>query len=322
MFIQKNFLLLVIGLSVVFAVAMKATVYQKDPVPPAPPVPAESAAFRAYWTTGKAELNQYTLQQARYGTIHSENAVLIFAPERFRTDTQVRVDSSANADKAIPVLRTTIIQQATSGVDDYELSTSVFTPINQPAFPGTLKVTSSLQDWDGARYRQLNLRNNGFQVVSHSCVEDEADAEYRVEKTMFEDELYARIRLNPAKLPTGDVRLIPGMASTWLRHKRTEPQSATVTLTSMAGQGWLNTATGPPVTDSVQAYTVDYTKDARKLMIVFEKAFPNRILGWEETYSDAGKRLTSKAILTKTVRTDHANQHYPADTTRRNELLP
>ncbi len=322
MFVQKNFLLLVIGLSVVLAVAMKATIYQKDPVPPPPPVPAESPEFRAYWYAGLAELSSYTLQQARYGSVNPGTAVLIFVTEDFRTDTQVKSELAAGSVNAVPVLKTNFVKKFITGIYDYSLFTSVFTPINRGPLPNTLKVSSSAQEWCGNTYLQLNLRNNGYQVLGHSYFENEGDEAYRVDKTLLEDELYNRIRLDPAKLPTGDVQLIPALTSIRLRHKKLGPQTATVTLTSIAAQGWSGGVTGRSTTDSLQAYTVNYTQDARKLTIVFEKAFPHRIMGWEETYSDFGKVLTSKAVLSKTIRSDYWKHHNPADTTLRNELLP
>ncbi len=321
MFVKKNFLLLVIGLSIVFAVAMKATIYQKDSTPAPPPVPAESAEFRAYWYAGQAELNSYTLKQARYGSINSGSAVLIFVTEDFRTDTQVKSESPASYGKSVPVLKTNVVKKFVTGIYDYSLFTSIFTPINRSQLPNTLKVSSSAQEWCGTTYLQLNLRNNGYQVLGHSYFENEADQEYRVDKTWLEDELYNRIRLNPAKLPTGEVQLIPGMTSVRLRHKKLEPQTATITLEPMAAQAWLG-ASAQPATDSLQAYTVDYKQDARKLTIVFEKGFPHRIMGWEETYSDFGKVLTSKAVLVKTIRSDYWKHHTPADSTLRHELLP
>lgn len=328
MFVKKNFLTIVILFSIVFAVAMKATVFQKEPTLPAKPAPAESAAFRKYWLAGQAELNSYSLQQARNGSLNSGQAVLIFATEDFRTDTQVKSESTASADKATPVLKANIVKKFVAGLYDYALFTSVFTPINTgnsllPVFPNTLKVSSSTQDWDGTTYTQLNLRPTGYQVRGHSYVEQEVDEDYRIDKALLEDELYNRIRLNPDKLPTGTVQLTPGAASARLRHEKLEPQSATVILRTMSAQAWF----GAPAktlapADSLQTYTVDYTKDARKLTIVFEKAFPYRIMGWEETYNDFGKVLTSKATLTKTSQFAYREHHAPADSTLHHQLLP
>ncbi len=328
MFVKTNFLLIVIGLSVIFAVAMKATVFQKELVLPTKPAPSESAEFRQYWFAGQAELTSYKMQQARYGAINPGQAVLIFVTEDFRTDTQVKSESAASHEKSTPVLKTNLVEKFVTGMYDYALFTSTFTPINNgtdrlPIFPNTLKVTSSAQDWDGSTYTQLNLRAIDYQVTGHSYVEDEADQDYRVEKTMLEDELYNRIRLNPDKLPTGTVQFIPSAASARLRHKKLESQTALVTRQSIVPKDWFGPApTARTLADSLQTYTIDYTKDARKLTIVFEKSFPYRIMGWEETYNDSGKVLTSKATLIKTIRSAYWKHHALADSTLRQDLLP
>ncbi|MBC8154679.1 MAG: hypothetical protein H7Z72_17415 [Bacteroidetes bacterium] len=323
MFVKKNFLLIVILLAVVFAVATKATVFQKPTTPPAASVPAESAEFRAYWFAGQAELNSYTLQQARYGAINPGHAVLIFVTEDFRTDLQVKSESEASYSKSTPVLKTNAVRQFVTGVYDYSLFTSVFTPINAAIFPNTLKVSSSAQEWCGTTFTQLNLRTTGYQVEGHSYFEKEGEENYSTGKVLLEDELYNRIRLDPDKLPVGTVQLIPSAVSTRLRHKKMEPQSATITRAAITAQAWFGASASRITTaDSLQTYSLDYTNDARKLTIVYEKAFPYRIMGWEETYDDFGKVLTSKATLTKTIRSDYWKHHAPGDSTLRHELLP
>lgn len=323
MFVKKNFLLIVIGLAIIFAVAMKATIFQKTPIVTPTTAPAESAEFRGYWFAGKAELNSYTLQQARYGAINPGEAVLIFVTEDFRTDVQVKSESPASYDKSTPVLKTNAVRKFVTGIYDYSLFTSVFTPINTAIFPNTLKVSSSAQEWCGNTFTQLNLRSADYEVTGHSYFESEGEEDYRAEKVMLEDELYNRIRLNPAKLPVGTVQLIPSAASARLRHKKMEPQSAKITLSAIATRAWFSESAKPvTIADSLQIYSLDYTKDARKLTIVFEKAFPYRIMGWEETYDDFGKMLTSRAILTKTVRSDYWKHHAPADSMLRKQLLP
>ncbi len=50
----------------------------------------EIEQFKGYWYQGKAELTRYQLEQARYGEIHSGDAVLIFVTENFLLDKQVK----------------------------------------------------------------------------------------------------------------------------------------------------------------------------------------------------------------------------------------
>lgn len=318
MFVQKNFLLIVLALAVGFAFAMKATVFQNPAVAPASAVSVSDPDFAAYWFAGKAELNHYTLEQAQYGILNPGEAVLIFVTEDFRTDTQVKSEDapgsrSTNRDKAVPVLKTNIIKKFVTGIYDYSLFTSVFTPINSTSFPNTLKVSTSGQEWCGHSYLQINYANDAYHVEGRSYFEKEVAEEYEVEKTMLEDELWNRIRLSPDKLPVGETRMIPGTMAARLRHKRLNPLLVKAKLADYEGilfPGKL-----------LKSYTVQYPTDDRTLMIVFEQNVPHKIVGWEETYKSKDNLLTSRAVLKKTTQSDYWNHNTPADTTLRRALL-
>lgn len=314
--ITKNFLLVMVALSVLFAFAMKATIFQK----PATPLVAPTAVpkqFSDYWFAGKAELNSYRLEQAQYGALNPGSAVLIFVTEDFRTDIQVKSESPQSRDKSVPVLKTNFVRKFNTGIYDYSMFTSVFTPINngngQPnKFSNTLKVSTSIQEWCGHSYVQLNLKNNGYAVNSRSYFEKEATEDYRVDQVLLEDELWNRVRLAPDKLPTGDLTIIPSSVSGRLRHRKLDPLAATATKEAYAGIAFKG--------DSLQGYTVSYTADGTKFMIVFEGKFPYRIVGWENTYKQKDKVLTSRAVLQKTMLSDYWNHNAPVDSTLRKEL--
>jgi hypothetical protein len=314
--ITQNFLLITLLLAVVFAFAMRATVFQK-PATPAATSTAVPKQFSDYWFAGKAELNSYRLEQARYGAINPGTAVLIFVTEDFRTDTQVKSESPESKDKSVPVLKTNLVRKFNTGIYDYSTFTSVFTPIDKGdgqagKFSNTLKVSNSVQEWCGHSYMQLNLRNTNYEVSSRSYFEKEVAEEYVLDRVLLEDELWNRIRLAPDKLPTGELTMIPGTLSGRLRHRKLDPLAATAKQEAYTGVAF----TG----DSLQAYTVNYTTDETKLMIVYEGKFPYRIMGWEETYKQKDKLLTSRAVLQKTIQSDYWNHNAPVDSTLRNEL--
>lgn len=316
MFVQKNFLLLVLALAVVFAFAMRATMFQKPATASATPT-AVPKQFSDYWFAGKAELNTYRLEQAQYGALNPGTAVLIFVTEDFRTDTQVKSESPESRDKSVPVMKTNFVRKFNTGIYDYSMFTSAFTPIDngsgQPAkFSNTLKISTSIQEWCGHSYVQLNLRNNVYEVSSRSYFEKEATEDYRVDKVLLEDELWNRVRLAPDKLPTGELTIIPSSVSGRLRHRKLDPLAATVTKEAYAGTAFKGA--------SLQTYTVAYTADGTKFMIVYEGKFPYRIVGWEDTYKQKDKLLTSRAILQKTMLSDYWNHNAPADSTLRKEL--
>ncbi|QJW91706.1 hypothetical protein HNV11_21140 [Spirosoma taeanense] len=310
--ITKNFLLIILALAVVFAFAMKATVFQQksNVASPAEPAPVQ---FAAYWFAGKAELSSYRLEQAQYGVLNPGEAVLIFVTEDFRTDKQVKSETADSRDKAIPVLKTNMIRKFATGIYDYSLFTSVFTPIHNPAFPNTLKVSTSGQEWCGHSYIQLNYQNNGYQVAGKSYFEKEVNEAYSVAKTWLEDELWNRIRLDPDKLPVGEIQLIPGTMAARLRHKQLEPLLAQTKLDTYKGVLYPG--------KFLKAYRIQYPTDDRTLMIVFEGQFPHKIVGWEETYKSKDNVLTSRAVLKTTLQSDYWNHNAPADSTLRKALL-
>ena len=327
MFIQRNFLFIVMALAVGLAIFMRATVYQRPPAPLPPPSPVSTPAFESYWFGGKAELNHYSLEQARYGAMRTGEAVLVFVTEDFRTDTQVKSESEASHKLAVPVLKSNYLRRFVTGVYDYSMYTSTFTPIEQPKFPNTLKVSTSVQEWCGHAYMQLNYRDNGYRVSGRSYFEQEVNEDYSVDKALLEDELLNRIRLNPDKLPVGDIHLIPSSQVSRLRHKKLEPLLATATLDSAQGVAWTLTHKPGVVVGACKAYILDYKENGestapadRKLTIIFEAAFPHHIVGWEDSYKDKGKLLTSRAVLQKSLQSDYWNHNAPADSTMRKEL--
>ncbi|GAB3641931.1 hypothetical protein [Spirosoma arcticum] len=310
--ITKNFLLIVLALAVVFAFAMKATVFQ-NPAAATTPATPPSVEFAKYWFAGKAELNSYSLEQAQYGVLNPGEAVLIFVTEDFRTDTQVKSESPDSRDKSVPVMKTNISKKFVTGIYDYSLFTSIFTPINNTLFPNTLKVSMSGQEWCGHSYLQLNYAANGYHVEGKSYFEKEVAENYDVEKTLLEDELWNRIRLDPNKLPIGETRMIPGTMAARLRHKRLDPLLVNAKLADYDGVLFPGKL--------LKSYTVQYPTDDRTLMIVFEQPFPHKIVGWEETYKSKDNLLTSRAVLKKTIQSDYWNHNAPADTTLRAELF-
>ena len=82
-----------------------------------------------YWFQGKGEINVYELQQNRYNAVHPGQAVLIFVTEDFLTDKQVKNDNYRNPNST-PILKTNFLNRFTTGLYDYSLMTSVFTPTN------------------------------------------------------------------------------------------------------------------------------------------------------------------------------------------------
>ena len=105
-----------------------------------------NVAVDNYWSQGKAEVNVYNVSQNRYQENHSGQLVSVFVTEDFLTDKQVKNERYVNKNSTW-ILKNIQIKKFTTGVYDYSLFNSVFTPIDRTKFPKTLKVSASSQEW-------------------------------------------------------------------------------------------------------------------------------------------------------------------------------
>lgn len=249
----------------------------------------QSQQFSDYWHAGKAEINAYDLNQSRYGENHKGKAVLIFVTEDLSKKLQVKLDDPSSASK-INVLKLNFIKKFITGIYPYSMMLSVFTPINRDKEPATLKATMSSQEWCGQVYTQLNLRNNRYAVKSHSYFEEEADEQFSVRQAVLEDELWNMIRLDHASLPLGKLEVVPGLFFTRLNHVPLKVKTATAEKSE---------------SDSAFTYKIIFNDPERELAIRYEKKFPFRILGWEESWNERGKTCRTTARLDKGLYTDY-----------------
>ena len=123
---------------------------------------APSEGFSTYWYQGKAEVNRYALTQARYGEMRNGDALMVFVTEDFLVNEQVKFEGGSKSPKT-GVLKLNWIERFNTGIYDYSLMTSVFSPVDQSP---VLKVTCSVQDWCGQAFVQLNQRKDGYRMES------------------------------------------------------------------------------------------------------------------------------------------------------------
>lgn len=249
----------------------------------------ESDAFHAYWHAGKAEINSYELNQSRYGENRPGKAVLIFVTEDLSKKLQVKLDNPSSANKT-NVLKLNFTKKFITGIYPYSMMLSVFTPTDRSKQASSIKATMSSQEWCGQVYTQLNLRGNRYAVKSHSYFEQEADEQFSVRQTLLEDELWNLIRLDHENLPVGKLKVLPGLFYTRLNHVELGIQSA-------IGE--------KSQSDSTYTYKLIFPDQGRSLLIRYEMKFPYKILGWQETWKERGKIMTTSARLDKTLYTDY-----------------
>lgn len=267
------------------------------------------ARFDGYWYPNGAEISRFRLEQARYGSVHEGDAVLIFVTESLNPVTQIKTDRPSTSD--VPVLKLNATRKFYTGLYPYSILTSVFTPVDAPdGLP--LKLSTSVQEWCGHVYQQLNLQLDGYRLQSHSYFEGEGDQDALLGRDMPEDGLWNWIRTAPGDLPVGSVRLIPSAVYHRFSHRETQPADAIGSLEPDDGKSLEGSA--------LLRYEVVY-QNGRRLAIAFEEAFPHRIQRWEESYPDRdGREVTTRAVRTHTLMVDYWNRHDPPDRILRKRL--
>jgi hypothetical protein len=271
----------------------------------------DSREFNDYWYGGKAEITSYELHQARYGEIHSGNALLIFVTEDFSRNKHVKLDNPIRDKKdALKVLKLNFIRKFNTGIYQYAMMNSIFTPLNIADHPYSLKETLSAQEWCGNWFMQLNLRNGKYLVGLNSYFETEGDEEFTLEKAFLEDEIWTRIRIDPSTLPLGNIKIIPGAMVARFTHGGLRVEDAEATLRESS--------------DKLMSYRTQYKSKGRTLVIKFTKDFPYKIISWKETYGSGNgnidKFLTTKATRKKTLLVDYWNRNKTVDLGMRKEL--
>ena len=244
-----------------------------------------SQEFKDYWYAGEAEVSSYELEQARYGEIRKGKAVLIYVTEDFLPTIQVKADNQNPQN--VSVLKLNATKNFNTGVYPYSVMQSVFYPVanNQHA----IKISSSMQEWCGHVYTQLNNRSQ-FEINAHSYFEGEADQSFQLNKAVLENELWTQLRIDPQSLPTGDLEVIPSFEYCRLRHKEIKSYQATLELKN-------------------NTYSIAYPELDRTLSISFNPEFPHDIISWEETFKSGfgsnAKVLTTRATKLKTIKSPY-----------------
>ena len=135
-------------------------------------------------------------------------------------------------------------------------------------------------------------------MKSHSYFQAEADQSFSIKKTWTENELWTKLRIDPKRLPIGNLSIIPSIAHSRLRHKTIRAYNAITSLEN-------------------GIYIVSYPELNRTLKINFNTNFPFDILGWEETtlngYGTSAKLLTTKATKLESIKSAYWSKNHNAN---------
>ncbi len=244
-----------------------------------------SQEFKEYWYDGLAEISNYNLSIERYGEVREGNAVLIFVTEPFDPTDQIKADQQS--DSNISVLKLNATMDFNTGIYPYKIMSSTFLPLEREE--NAIKVATSIQEWCGHTYMQLNLRNNQYDGVLYSYFQSEGNTQFKLKNAILENQIAMQLRLDPSKMPVGSISIIPSTEHLRLNH--IEPKALPAIASS-------------EIIDDYLKYTIDY-KSGRSLSYRVQKKFPFQILSWEEYQTSENTQPTIKATLKKSIRTPY-----------------
>lgn len=263
----------------------------------APSLPAEKV--RDFWFNN-AEISSFTLTQSRYGKNHPGHVELIYVTEPFLLAEQVKNENGKGA--STTVLKLNALTTFNTGIYSYRTMTSTFRPIDLGKFPHALKSTTSIQDWCGQAFQQYNFRENSWSVQLRSYFENAGDRDVSLPTAHLEDELWITLRLDPKKLPVGEMKMIPGANFIRFYHQPIAAVNARATL-SEAGE--------------ISTYMISYPSINRTLTLHFDSAFPYIIRSWIETTQSG---TTTAKLNKRLMNVPYWEMHDPEDAGKRRQL--
>ncbi len=256
--------------------------------------------FKDYWFSGEAEITSYELVQARYGEPREGKAVLIYVTEDFLPGAQVKADEQD--EENIPVLKLNATKNFITGIYPYSIMQSTFFPLQGTS--GAIKVTTSVQEWCGQVYMQLNNRDE-FEINSHSYFQGEEDEELNLAKTYLENEVWTQLRVDPEHLPVGDIEMIPSFEFIRVAHIEIKAYKAFAEFFQ---------------DEELGVYQVTYPDLDRVISIYYQPNFPFTIEKWEEKIQKDGNTQLTTARKIETIKSDYWNKNSNIDLPLRNKL--
>jgi len=203
-FIRNNFLAICITSAVVYAFAKKATIFQQELKPKVEtvvPINQETnKTFTDYWKKGKIEITKYELKE---DSILVGEGSLTFS---------IDYVEGVNKTDSIQVLHSDFTGKIHKENYDYSAMTSTYSPLNQTLRPHATKVINSVQELAINSFLELSQIPKFYEIESDNTFKEKTKKHFILEKRNLEDELWAKIRMNPDDLPTGDIEIIPSFA--------------------------------------------------------------------------------------------------------------
>lgn len=259
-----------------------------------------SKEFKDYWYAGEAEISYYELSMSRYGENREGEMYLIFVTEDFNTELQVKTEREINS--AESHFKLNWHQNFTTGIYDYAIMQSTFKSLATDK--NASKIASSIQEWCGQSYLQLNLKEKDYHVSLHSYFEALNDDYFVINDHYTENQLLLDLRISP-ELTTQPSKVIPNLAFLQLNKKEIKAYAVEIKQSNK--------------NESILT-ELYFSELDRNVKIEQEQNFPFRILSWEETVNQDGNSQISKAKLINSMNIDYWNKNKEKDLILRDSL--
>jgi len=242
---------------------------------------ATDPEFGSHWHDGKAELDGYRLDVARYGEPRTGQAVMIFVTEPFRAGTRVKADDPSRAPADVfDALKLNFVRDFQTGIYDYNTMVSLF--VRSDTF-APVKLTFSSAEWCGHVYEELLVDPKRIHHRLFSYFEGETTSGDlpRPAGGMIEEELFVRLRgLRGEFMQPGEKKTVPFLAGSF--HRRMAHASATWTRAEIERLAAPVRVQVPAGSFTTLAYVVRVA-GGREGRFHIEAAYPHRIVQWAWT---------------------------------------
>ena len=242
--------------------------------------------FAQYWFEQGAEIATYQVTYNRYAQKRKAKEVFVFVTEDFNRSKQVKADRQTKDKNVVPILKLNRIMRFTTGIYDYSLMSSVFSAYNREdkSYQDTLKLTTSLQDWCGQSFIQINKKGGQFHNRHFSYFEKIGDKKRVYPKgAILEDSLWTWLRLSPQSIPRGKVKMLPNLQTLYLNAIEPKVYNATISFVD--------------VSNTRSKLLLKYSQLGRILEIEFAKSFPHYIYSYKDVIIKGGKLYSNGAEL-------------------------
>ncbi|MDX1667623.1 MAG: hypothetical protein R3350_10350, partial [Saprospiraceae bacterium] len=137
---------------------------------------------------------------------------------------------------------------------------------------------------------------------------------FEVPARLLEDEIFNRLRMDPASLPTGEVEVLPSTVFVRLKHRDFEPVRVEAEMATYEGEVFPS--------DTFSVYRLRYVGEDRTLEIVFDPEPPYRIEGWIDSYPSVFDREVRRTVArrTETIKNAYWEKNAPEDRALREKL--